>query len=82
MGYIKEAKRRWLYYSRQPLTDEERKQISKFIRDYKAKYADKKSSIKAGTSALKQKALAWQKEALLPTKSICNSRKRRCNDQQ
>ena len=58
MGYIKEPKVIDFIIQSKRLTDEERKQISKFIQDYKAKHACKKYSIKARTSTLKQKTLA------------------------
>jgi hypothetical protein len=58
MGYIKEPKGVDFIIQSKPLTDEKRKQLSKFIRDYKVKHANKKSSIKARTSSLKQKTLA------------------------
>ena len=41
MGYIKEPKGVDFIIQSKPLTDEERKVISKFIQDYKAKPADK-----------------------------------------
>jgi hypothetical protein len=47
MGSIKEPKGIDFIIQSKRLTDEERKQISKFIQDYKAKHANKKSSIKA-----------------------------------
>ena len=58
MGSIKEPKGIDFIIQSKRLTDEERKQISKFIQDYKAKHAYKKSSIKARTSTLNQKTLA------------------------
>ena len=41
MGQIKEPKGVDFIIQSKPLTDEERKVISKFIQDYKAKHADK-----------------------------------------
>ncbi len=41
MGYIKEPKGVDFIIQSKPLTDEERKVISKLIQDYKAKHADK-----------------------------------------
>jgi hypothetical protein len=55
MGYIKEPKGVDFIIQSKPLTNEERKEISKFIQDYKAKHANKKPLIKSGNSALKQK---------------------------
>ncbi len=42
MGYIKEPKGVDFIIQSKPLTDEERKRISKFIQDYKAKIQVKK----------------------------------------
>lgn len=58
MGYIKEPKGVDFIIQSKPLTDEERKQISKFIQDYKAKRTEKKAVTKSKTSLSKQKALA------------------------
>ncbi len=58
MGYIKEPKGVDFIIQSKPLTDEERKQISKFIQDYKAKNAGKKNRTKSKTSSSKQKTLA------------------------
>ena len=58
MGYIKEPKGVDFIIQSKPLTDKERKEISKFIQEYKAKNADKKSARKSRTSSSKLKALA------------------------
>lgn len=58
MGYIKEPKGVDFIIQSKPLTDEERKQISKFIQDYKAKSAGKKSRMKSKSASSKQKTLA------------------------
>jgi hypothetical protein len=55
MGYIKEPKGVDFIIQSKPLTDEERKQISKFIQDYKAINAVKKTRSKSKTSSSKQK---------------------------
>lgn len=57
MGYVKEPEGVDFIIQSKPLTDKERKGISKFIEDYKAKHPGKKSSAKAKTSSLKQKTL-------------------------
>ena len=56
MGYIKEPEGVDFIIQSKPLTDKERKEISKFIQDYKAKHASKKSVTKSRTSS-KQKTL-------------------------
>ena len=43
MGYVKEPKGVDFIIQSKPLTDEERKGISKFIQDYKEKHAKKRS---------------------------------------
>jgi hypothetical protein len=58
MGYIKEPKGVDFIIQSNPLTDKERKQISKFIQDYKAKNAGKKTGTKSKTSSSKQKTPA------------------------
>ena len=58
MGYIKEPKGVDFIIQSKPLTDEERKEISKFIQDYKAKNTGKKRMKKSRTSSSKQKTLA------------------------
>ena len=58
MGYIKEPKGVDFIIQSKPLTDEDRKQISKFIQDYKIKHAGKKSSIKSRVNVSKRKTLA------------------------
>ena len=58
MGYIKEPKGVDFIIQSKPLTDEERKEISKFIQDYKAKNTGKKPMKKSRTSSSKQKTLA------------------------
>ncbi|HEY5461802.1 MAG TPA: hypothetical protein VIJ95_00980 [Hanamia sp.] len=59
MGHIKEPKGVDFIIQSKPLTNEERKEISKFIQDYKAKHARKNSIIKSRTtSSSKQKTLA------------------------
>ena len=62
MGHIKEPKGVDFIIQSKPLTDEERKEISKFIQDYKAKHSGKKSVTKSRTSSSKQKTLAWQEK--------------------
>lgn len=57
MGYIKEPEGVDFIIKSKPLTDTERKKITKFIQDYKAKYAEKKLIKKSGTSS-KEKTLA------------------------
>lgn len=46
MGYIKEPEGVDFIIKSKPLTDKERKEISKFIQDYKAKNAGNKSEKK------------------------------------
>lgn len=58
MGYIKEPEGVDFIIKSKPLTDKERKEISKFIEDYKAKYSKKKSVKKLRTSSSKKKTLA------------------------
>ena len=58
MGYIKEPKGVDFIIQSKPLTDEERVGMSKFIQDYKAKHADKKTVKKSRSSSLKQKTPA------------------------
>ena len=57
MGYIKEPEGVDFIIQSKPLTDKERKEISKFIQEYKAKNADKKPLRKSRTSSSKPKAL-------------------------
>jgi hypothetical protein len=56
MGYIKEPRGINFIIQSKPLTNEERKEISKFIRDYKTKNA-KKKSVKPKTSIPKTKSI-------------------------
>ena len=58
MGHIKEPKGVDFIIQSKPLTDEERKEISKFIQDYKAKPFSKKSARKSRPSSSKQKNLS------------------------
>ena len=59
MGHIKEPKGVDFIIQSKPLTKEERKEISKFIQDYKAKLTRKNSGIKSKTpSSSKKKTLA------------------------
>jgi hypothetical protein len=58
MGYIKEPEGVDFIIQSNPLTDKERKEISKFIQDYKAKNAVNKSVKKSRTSSSKPKTLA------------------------
>jgi hypothetical protein len=58
MGYIKEPEGVDFIIQSKPLTDKERKEISKFIQDYKANNGSKKSVSKLGASPSKQKTLA------------------------
>ena len=58
MGHIKEPKGVDFIIKSKPLTDEERKQISKFIYDYKTKHADEEVGSKLKTSLSKQNTLA------------------------
>ena len=58
MGYIKEPKGVDFIIQSKPLTDNERKEISKFIQEYKAKNANKKAVRKSRTSSSKPKNLA------------------------
>ena len=54
MGYIKEPKGIDFIIQSKPLTDEERRDISKFIQDYKAKNTVKSSVAKSKASSLKK----------------------------
>jgi hypothetical protein len=56
MAYIKEPKGVDFIIKSEPLTDEERKAISKFIIDYKAKHSKTRAS-KARASSTKKKSL-------------------------
>lgn len=58
MGHIKEPKGVDFIIQSKPLTDKERKEINKFIEDYKIKNTDKKSERKSRTSSSKPKSLA------------------------
>ena len=58
MGYIKEPEGVDFIIQSKPLTDKERKEISKFIQDYKAKNADNKSVKKLKTSSSKSRSFA------------------------
>lgn len=58
MGYIKEPEGVDFIIKSKPLTDKERKEISEFIKDYKAKFAEKKLSKKTRISSSKQKTLS------------------------
>ncbi|MEO6134489.1 MAG: hypothetical protein ABIP35_05015 [Ginsengibacter sp.] len=58
MGYIKEPEGVDFIIQSKPLTDKERKEISKFIQEYKAKNADKKSLRKSRSSSSTPKTLA------------------------
>ena len=59
MGHIKEPKGVDFIIQSKPLKKEERKEISKFIQDYKAKHTHKNSGIISGTpSSSKKKTLA------------------------
>ena len=60
MGYLKEPEGVDFIIQSKPLTDKERKEISKFIQDYKAKNAERKSAKKLRTSSSKPKPLARQ----------------------
>ncbi len=55
MGYIKEPEGVDFIIQSKPLSDKERKEISKFIQDYKEKYAGKKRVTKLITLTPKQK---------------------------
>ena len=57
MEYIKELKGVDFIIQSKPLRNEERKVISKFIQDYKAKHADKKVVRKSRTTSSKQQVL-------------------------
>ena len=58
MGHIKEPKGVDFIIQSKPLTDKERKEISKFIKVYKTKNADKTPVPKTRTSSSKPKTLA------------------------
>ena len=58
MGIIKEPKGVDFIIQSKPLTDKERKEISKFIQEYKTKNTDKESVRKARTTSPKSKTLA------------------------
>jgi len=58
MGHIKEPKGVDFIIQSKPLTNEERKEISKFIQDYKTKHSRKKPVRKPRTASSKQKTLA------------------------
>lgn len=58
MGYIKEPEGVDFIIQSKPLTNKERKEISKFIQDYKAKNARKKTVGKLRRSSPKEKNLA------------------------
>ncbi len=58
MGYIKEPEGVDFIIQSKPLTDKERKEISKFIQEYKAKNTAKKTVGKARRSSSKEKNLA------------------------
>ena len=58
MRYIKEPKGVDFIIQSKPLAAKERKEISKFIEDYKTKNTDKKSERKSRTSSSKPKSLA------------------------
>jgi hypothetical protein len=55
MGHIKEPKGVDFIIKSEPLTDEERDAISKFIREYKAKQPNKKEVRKTRISSVKKK---------------------------
>ncbi len=57
MGYIKEPKGVDFIIQSKPLTDKERKEISKFIQEYKAKNANKKSVRKSRIPSSNSKIL-------------------------
>ena len=57
MGFIREPKGVDFVIQSEPLNDKERKEISKFIQDYKAKSADRKSVKKIRASSSKSKNL-------------------------
>lgn len=58
MGYIKEPEGVDFIIQSKPLTDKERKEISKFIQDYKAKNAGRKTVSKSRRPSSKEKDLA------------------------
>ncbi len=57
MGYIKEPKGIDFIIQSKPLTDQERKEISKYIQDYKTKQSGNKSITQVRMSSSKQKNL-------------------------
>ena len=58
MGYIKEPKGVDFIIRSEPLTNEEREAISKFIREYKAKHTGKKAIKKVKALSRKKRTLA------------------------
>jgi hypothetical protein len=58
MGYIKEPDGVDFIIKSKPLTDKERKEISKFIQNYKVKHQKKRHAKKTRTSSPKQKTLS------------------------
>lgn len=58
MGYIKEPEGVDFIIQSKPLTDKERKEISKFIQEYKAKNPAKSTEGKSRRSSSKEKNLA------------------------
>jgi hypothetical protein len=58
MGYVKEPEGVDFIIQSKPLSDKERKEISKFIQDYKAKSTDNKPVKKIRTSSSKPGTLA------------------------
>ena len=58
MGHIKEPEGVDFIIQSKPLTDEERKEISKYIQDYKANQSENKPITKLKTSASRQKTLS------------------------
>lgn len=58
MGYIKEPEGVDFIIQSKPLINKERKEMSKFIQDYKAKDAGKKTVTKSKRSSSKEKDLA------------------------
>ena len=58
MGHIKEPKGVDFIIQSKPLTDQERKQISRFIQDYKLRNTNKKSKAKSRNSLSKERTLA------------------------
>ena len=58
MGHIKEPKGVDFIIKSEPLTNEEREAISKFIREYKAKHSGKRTAKKERVSSQKKRTLA------------------------